>query len=125
MSSFGRSVCRKMYGILVVIYGVVHERRTTDHDIEKCHLKGCLGRHRDSLYGLKPLHLSVLSDVISLSYCSRCHVGKSQHEATISFSRDHIHIHPCSDTIIIVTRVCSANVTLSVQFSTYTNNVCI
>ena len=61
---------------------------------------------------IEPLHLNVLSTVVSLSYCSLRHVGKGQHEAALS----HAHvitrtlIHPCSNTIVIVTYVCSASV---------------
>ena len=91
MSSFGKSVCRKTYGILVVIiYRAIYEQGTAGHNMEKCHLDGCLNRHRDSLCGLragKALHLNVLSTVVSLSYCSR-HVGKGQHEAALS----HAHM---------------------------------
>ena len=37
---------------------------------------------------IKPLHLNVLSTVVSLSYCSLRHVGKGQHEAALS----HAHV---------------------------------
>ena len=42
---------------------------------------------------IKPLHLSVLSNVVSLSYCLQHHVGKGQHEATIIDSYVIIYIH--------------------------------
>ena len=109
-----------MYGIL---NRVVHTRRTTDHDIEKCHLKGCLGRHRDSLCGLQ------VDKASALERAERCYltvvllVAPCREVSTRGYHIDshvttYIYIHACSDTIIIVTRVCSASVTLSVQFPT-------